>query len=154
MRSWRIRSLPAVLFVALTACGGAATSAASQAAPSAPAQAAGPAEVVERFLRLASSRSFLQMGQLFGTVEGPITNRDPQQQVERRMYAIAEILQNERFVIRGQQSIPGRGPEATQLTVQITRNRQPKDVPFVLVRSSNGSWLVEQIDLQVLTRVQ
>lgn len=153
MRSWRIRSLPAVLFAALVACGGAATSAAAQATPpAAPAQATGPAEVVERFLRLASSRSYLQMGQLFGTVEGPITSRDPQQQVERRMYAIADILQNERFVIRGQQSIPGRGPEVTQLTVQITRNRQPRDVPFVVVRARNGSWLVEQIELQVLTR--
>lgn len=153
MRSWRIRSLPAVLFAALVACGGAATSAAAQAPPpAAPAQATGPAEVVERFLRLASSRSYLQMGQLFGTVEGPITSRDPQQQVERRMYAIADILQNERFVIRGQQSIPGRGSEVTQLTVQITRNRQPRDVPFVVVRARNGSWLVEQIELQVLTR--
>ena len=153
MRSWRIRSLPAVLFAALAACGGAATSAASQAAPpSAPAQAAGPAEVVERFLRLASTRSYLQMGQLFGTVEGPITSRDPQPQVERRMYAIADILQNDRFVISGQQGIPGRGPEATQLTVQMTRGGQTRDVPFVVVRANNGGWLVEQIDLQVLTR--
>lgn len=153
MRSWRIRSLPAVLFAALAACGGAATSAASQAAPpSAPAQAAGPAEVVERFLRLASSRSYLQMGQLFGTVEGPITSRDPQPQVERRMYAIADILQNERFVIRDQQAIPGRGAEVTQLTVQFTRRGQRRDVPFVVVRARNGAWLVEQIELQVLTR--
>jgi hypothetical protein len=151
LRSWRIRSLPAVLFVALAACGGVATPAQSQA-PAAPAQATGPAEVVERFLRLASTRSYLQMGQLFGTVEGPITSRDPQAQVERRMYAIADILQNERFVIRGQQSIPGRGAEVMQLTVQVTRGGQRRDVPFVVVRANNGGWLVEQIDLQVLTR--
>lgn len=152
MRSWRIRSLPAALIAALVASAGAATTAAAQAPAAQPA--AGPTEVVERFLRLAGSRSYLQMGQLFGTVDGPVTRRDPQPQVERRMYAIADILQNERFVVRGQQSIPGRGADVTQLTVQITRGGQPRDVPFVVVRARDGSWLVEQVDLQALTRIQ
>jgi hypothetical protein len=153
LRSWRTRSLPALLLVAVVAaCGGGATT--GPAPIAAPAPAAGPAEVVERFLRLAASRSYLQMGQLFGTLEGPITNRDPASQVERRMYAIADILQNERFVVRGQQAIPGRGAEATQLTVQITRHGETKDVPFVAVHTNGGLWLVEQVDLQALTRVQ
>jgi hypothetical protein len=70
------------------------------------------------------------------------------------MYAIANILQNQRFVIRGQQAIPGRGPEAQQLTVLITQAGQVKDVPFVVVQSRAGNWLVEQVDLQALTRSQ
>ena len=153
MRSRRIRSLSLVLLATLAACGGAAT--AGGAAPSsAPAPAQGPTEVVERFLRLAASRSYLQMGQLFGTLEGPITNRDPEPQVERRMFAIANILQNERFVIRGQQAIPGRGLETLQIAVQITQQGKVKEVPFVVVRAGNGGWLVEQVDLQALTRVQ
>ena len=104
-------------------------------------------------MRLIAAKDYIGMGRLFGTAEGPITNRDPQQQVERRMYAIANILANDRFVIRGGQGIPGRGPEVTQLTVQITHQGQAKDVPFVVVRTANG-WLVEQIDLQAVTRIQ
>lgn len=152
MRSRRIRSLSIVLLAVLAACGGTATAASAPMAGPAPAQ--GPAEVIERFMRLAASRSYLQMGQLFGTVEGPITARDPEAQVERRMYAIANILQNERFMIRGQQAIPGRGAEAAQLTVQITQQGHPKEVPFVVVRAGNGGWLVEQIALEQLTRIQ
>src|SRR4051794_38359765 len=104
----------------------------------APAPAATPAEVVERFLRLAASRSYLQMGQLFGTLEGPVTDREPAPRVERWMYAIADILQNDRFVVHGQQAIPGRGLEATQLTVQLTRGGQAKEVSFVVVRARDG----------------
>jgi hypothetical protein len=110
--------------------------------------------VVERFMRMVSSRSYLQMGYLFGTREGAITSRDPEPQVERRMYAIADILQNERYVIQGEQAIPGRGPDVSQLTVQITRQGRTTHVPFVVVRTAAGGWLVEQVDLQAVTRTQ
>lgn len=156
MRSWRIRSLCLVLLAAvatLGACGGSGSS--GPVVPGvAPAPAAAPADVVERFMRLLAAKDYLGMGHLFGTAEGPITSRDPQQQVERRMYAIANIMANDRFVIRGQQGIPGRGPEVTQLTVQITQQGETKDVPFVVVRSANGGYLVEQVDLQAVTRIQ
>ena len=153
MRSWPIRSFCAVLLAVLPACGGGGTSGAVVPGV-APAPAAAPTDAVERFMRLLAAKDYLAMGHLFGTVEGPITSRDPQQQVERRMYAIANILANDRFVIRGTgQGIPGRGPEATQLTVQITQQGRAKDVPFVVVRTANG-WLVEQIDLQAVTRFQ
>src|SRR6185503_13173694 len=118
LRPRRIRSLPAVLLLALAACGGntATTQPAPGPAPAPlPPAASGPREAVERFMGMSAARNYMGMGQLFGTVEGPITTRDPGPQVERRMFAIANILQNERFQIRGQQGIPGRGAEAQQL---------------------------------------
>jgi hypothetical protein len=142
-----------VLLVALAACGGSGSTGAVVPGV-APAPAAAPIEVVERFLRLLAAKDYLGMGHLFGTVEGPITSRDPQQQVERRMYAIANILGNDRFTIQGTgQGIPGRGPEVVQLTVRIRQQGQDKDVPFVVVRTAGG-WLVEQVDLQAVTRLQ
>jgi hypothetical protein len=152
LRSWRIRSLVSVLLFALPACGGGAGR--TVAPGGSPTPAAGPAEVVERFMRMVSSRSYLQMGYLFGTREGAITSRDPEQQVERRMYAIASILHNERYVIQGEQSIPGRGADVSQLTVQITQQGKTTNVPFVVVRAATGGWLVEQVDLQAVTRQQ
>jgi hypothetical protein len=154
LRSWRTHSFYAVLLLALVACGGGSGSSGAVVPGVAPAPAGAPADAVERFMRLLAAKDYLQMGHLFGTAEGPITSRDPQQQVERRMYAIASILANDRFVIRGGQGIPGRGPEVTQLTVQITQHGQAKDVPFVVVRTASGGWLVEQVDLQAVTRLQ
>jgi len=154
LRSWRIGSFYAVLLVVLTACGGQTGTSGPVVPGPAPAPAAAPADAVERFMRLIAAKDYLGMGRLFGTVEGPITSRDPQQQVERRMFAIANILANDRFVIRSGQGIPGRGPDVTQIGVQITQQGQTKEVPFVVVRTASGAWLVEQVDLQAVTRVQ
>jgi hypothetical protein len=154
LRSWRTRSFYAVVLFALVACGGRTVSSGPVVPNPTPTPAAAPMEVVERFMRLLAAKDYLQMGHLFGTAEGPITSRDPQQQVERRMFAIANILANDRFVIGGGQAIPGRGPEVSQLIVQITQQGQTKSVPFVVVRSASGGWLVEQVDLQAVTRIQ
>jgi hypothetical protein len=149
-----MRSLAPALVLALVVCAGSAR--AQAPARTAPARPAGtPAEAVEQFMQLATANSYVQMGYVFGTHEGPIIRRDPEPQVERRMYAIANILKNERFVIRSQAPIPGRAStEAMQLTVQLTQNGQRKDVPFVVVHTNNGAWLVEQVDLERLTRWQ
>jgi len=152
LRSWRIRSFCAALLLVAPACGGGG---AGPGVATAPAPAGAPIEVVERFMRLVAAKDYIGMGRLFGTAEGPITNRDPQQQVERRMYAIASILANDRFAITGTgQSIPGRGPEVAQLTVRITQGGETRNVPFVVVRSTAGGYLVEQVDLQAVTRTQ
>jgi hypothetical protein len=153
LRSWRIRSFCAVLVLAvLPACGGGAGRSGTVPAV-APAPASSPAEVVERFMRMVAAKNYMGMGQLFGNVEGPVTSREPQQRVERWMYAIGSILTNDRFTISGVgQPIPGRGPEVTQLTVRITQGGETRDVPFVVVRASAGGYLVEQVDLQAITR--
>jgi hypothetical protein len=153
LRSWRIRSLAFALLAATAtaACGG---TAATTPPPQGVAPAAAPAQVVEQFMRLVASNDYTRMGSLFGTREGPITSRDPEPQVERRMYAIANILKNERFVIRAQEPIPGRGPDAEQLVVQLTQNGRNVDVPFVVVRTAAGGWLVEQVDLEAVTKLQ
>ncbi|HEX8695975.1 MAG TPA: hypothetical protein VF746_26405 [Longimicrobium sp.] len=133
----------------------AACTGAAQGRGSAPGQPGGaaPAATVERFMRLVAEKNYVQMGNIFGTSQGPISQRDPQPEVQRRMYAIASILENQRFVIRGEQPIPGRIGEAVQLTVQVTQRGQARDVPFVVVKGGDR-WYVEQIDLERVTRTQ
>ncbi|HET7228950.1 MAG TPA: hypothetical protein VFJ16_03075 [Longimicrobium sp.] len=154
MRSWHIRTLTLASALMLAA---AASTGGLHAQRSTPAPAlrpsTSPSEVVERFMQLASAKNYGQMGYAFGTREGAILSREPQPSVERRMYAIAQILQNDRYVIRDQSPIPGRNEtDAVQLTVQVTQGGQAKSVPFVAVRTTHGNWLVEQIDLERLTR--
>lgn len=153
MRSWHIRTLTLASALVLAAAAAPSLHAQRGTPATAVRPATSPAEVVERFMQLASAKNYGQMGYVFGTREGAIINREPHPSVERRMFAIASILQNERFVIRGQNPIPGR-PEAdaVQLTVQVTQGGHSRDVPFVAVRTTHGDWLVEQIELERLTK--
>ncbi len=149
MQLRRILALvPALLLLA--ACGGAGGRTASPAPQGAPGGTA-PSAAVERFLRLASEKSYAQMGYVFGTREGPISGRDPGPQVERRMFALAGLLENQRFVIRGEQPVPGRSNEAVDVDVVLTQRDAVRSVPFTVVRSGDR-WFIEKIDLERITR--
>ncbi len=143
MQLRRIISL--AILVLLAACGG------RGAAPAGPTGAPAPAAAVERFLRLADAKNYREMGLVFGTKDGTIYRLDPARQVEQRMFAIAEILKHERFTVVREEQIPGRIGEAIRMTVNLTNGRQRTEVPFTVVRFG-GSWLVEQVDLERITR--
>jgi len=140
------RIISLAILALLAACGGSRGS-----VPAGPTGAAAPAGAVERFLTLASAKNYREMGLVFGTREGTIYRLDPSRQVEQRMYAIAEILKHERFTIVNEEQIPGRNGEAVRMTVNITNRGQRKAVPFTVVRSGTA-WLVEQVDLERITR--
>jgi hypothetical protein len=142
------RIIPLAIFVLAAACGGARTS-----PPPGPSGAAAPAAAVERFLRLVEAKNYREMGLVFGTKDGNIYRIDPARQVEQRMFAIASILEHESFSIANEEQIPGRFGEAMRMTVNLTSGRQRKQVPFTTVRSG-GSWLVEQVDLERITRTE
>ncbi|HEX8670246.1 MAG TPA: hypothetical protein VF710_00075 [Longimicrobium sp.] len=142
------RIIPLAILILAAACGGART-----APPPGPSGAAAPAAAVERFLRLVEAKNYREMGLVFGTKDGNIYRIDPARQVEQRMFAIASILEHESFSIANEEQIPGRFGEAMRMTVNLTSGRQRKQVPFTTVRSG-GSWLVEQVDLERITRTE
>jgi hypothetical protein len=115
--------------------------------------AAAPAAAVERLLRLSEARSYREMGQVFGTADGPVSGQWPSAEVEQRMYAIASILEHDRFVIRNERPVPGRLGAAMVLTVEIVKGSKSTQVPFTVVRNGER-WLVEQIELERLTRAE
>ena len=148
MRPWRLLT-SFVLVVVLAACGGG-----RRTVPSTGPGASAPAAAVERFLRLVAAKQYLEMGQVFGTKDGPIAGRDPASEVERRMYAIAEILQHDSFSIRDEGPIPGSTGGAYRFTVEIARRGQRTPVPFTVVRGPGNLWFVEQVNLEAVTRQQ
>ena len=106
---------------------------------------------VERFLQAANARDLEAMRRLFGTHEGPITG--DQQELELRMSVIAEILRHEDYRIVGEQREPGREHPTTRVMVTITKDgSQIPDVPFLVVQTTSGGWLIEQVDLERITR--
>ena len=127
----------------------------------------GPSLTIERFLRAASSVSQLSasagqgsarmadeietMARLFGTREGSVLERHPRDEVEQRMFLIARILQHTDYALAGERAVPGRSREAIEVRVNLTTNEGVKTVPFIVVRTSGGEWLIENIDLVAIT---
>ena len=112
-----------------------------------------PAAAVERFLQLASDRSYLEMGWVFGTEEGPVLDRWPRPEVEQRMYALANVLQHDAFVVGNGTPVPGRVGKAIRFQVTLQRGSRQVQVPIVAVQGPRGRWLVEQVDVEALTDI-
>lgn len=110
-----------------------------------------PAMVVERFLRAANSNDLDTMGRLFGTREGPWAPSVSKKEADDRLFVIASVLRHTDYQILGEQIVPGRRDEATQLTVRLVVGQNRYDVPFTLVQSKKDGWLIENIPLEQLT---
>jgi hypothetical protein len=120
------------------------------AGPGAPAAAS----AVERFLQLARQKDYVQMGWVFGTAEGPIIERFPRPEVERRMYGIAEVLANDSFTVGTGTPVPGRIGRAEAFSVRLRRGSLTKRVPMTTVLGDDRRWFVEIVDLQAITNAQ
>ena len=110
-----------------------------------------PALAVEQFLGAVNAQDFGRMSSLFGTKEGAIASRDPKENVEKQMFLLATILRHEDYQVEGEQVVPGRLAEATQLNVALTLNQKKVMVPFVVVRAKGEKWLVECIEIENVT---
>ena len=126
----------------------------------------GPALTIERFLQAASAVSQLSQGagqgagqmadeietmaSLFGTSDGSILDRDPRDEVEQRMFLIAQILEHTDYQLAGERAIPGRSRDAIEVIVRLTNAAGNVEVPFHVVRSGD-EWLIEYIHLEAVT---
>jgi hypothetical protein len=116
-----------------------------------PVAAMGPAMVVEQFMGAVNAQNYSAMGNLFGTKDGPISGRDPRENVEKQMFLLGSVLHHEDYQVQGERSVPGRLGEATQLNVTITMHQKKIMVPFVVVRTKGEKWLVECIQIENVT---
>lgn len=138
-----------VAFLVLVALAGCTT----RPAPRPPGAMAGmgPLLSVERFLQAANAHDFEAMQGLFGTYRGPI--RGDRQELELRMAAIAEVLRHDDYRIEGERREPGREHPTTRVEVTLVQgSREVRRVPFLVVRTESGGWLVEEVDLEHVMR--
>lgn len=135
--------------------------------------AVAPMLSVERFLQATNERDLHGMASLFGTADGPIIDTGSTfgcafkkigswlgmgercrtiQEVELQMDVIAEILRHEDYTIVNDSRVPGRDHPTTRVSVNFFINgRNISDVPFLVVQTGEGRWLVEEIDLEKVT---
>ncbi|HZD06350.1 MAG TPA: nuclear transport factor 2 family protein [Longimicrobiales bacterium] len=139
-------ALAAVLALLFGAC----TSQPAPRPPSSEMAGMGPPLSVERFLQAVNARDLDAMAELFGTAAGPMEGS--RAEIELRMDAIARILRHEDYRIGAQRSVPGREAPTTRVGVDLTigGDRIP-NVGFTVVRTKQGRWLVEEIELEAVT---
>ncbi len=135
--------------------------------------AVAPVLSVERFLAAANARDLDGMARLFGTEDGPFIETGGSlgcafkkmgswiglgdrcrtlQEVELQMDAIALVLRHEDYTVASEAAVPGRTHPTSRVGVDLTvGGRSIKDVPFVVVRTGEGRWLVEEIGLAKIT---
>jgi hypothetical protein len=129
---------------------------------------------VERFLQAANDRDLDAMSGLFGTADGPIRNETGntftcafkrigswiglasrclrRTEVELRMNAIALLLRHDDYRVLSEDRVAGREHPTTRIGLLLTAGeREFPDVPFFVVRSSGGNWLIEEIGLTEIT---
>lgn len=161
---WHVRLLAgaAALALTLTSC----TTVVQQSGPGAGVVAQ---LSVERFLQAANDRDIDAMGRLFGTADGPIMDTGgtfgcffkkigswfggssctKRRDVEIRLDAIARVLRHDDYKIVREEKVAGRLNTATRVFVDLTvEGEKVPDIPFVVVRTQGGQWLVEEVDLQ------
>lgn len=145
----------------------------TQTLPSGEVASVAPILSVERFLQASNNRDLDAMARLFGTEEGAlietggtlgcafkkmgswigIGERCPTlQEVELRMDAIAQILRHQDYTVVSEQPVAGRVHPTSRIGVNLRINDDTvEDVPFIVVRTDQGRWLVEQIGLDQIT---
>jgi hypothetical protein len=128
---------------------------------------------VERFLQASNDRDIHSMARIFGTEDGPMAETGSTlgcgfkklgswfgmgqrcmtlQEVELQMDAIARILRHDDYTIVTESSVAGRTHPTSRIGIDFhVGGRDIRDVAFLVVRSGQGRWLVEEIDLVRMT---
>jgi hypothetical protein len=133
-----IKARPWVLAVVLAACGGA--SAPSTAAPSNSAKGA-----VDAFMQAVADSNLAGMAALWGSTSGPAARTRQPPDYERRITIMQAYLQNESHRVVSDVADGSEGRRVLQ--VEIRRQLCSWLVPFTAIRLTDGSWIVNQMDL-------
>ncbi len=166
-----LRTLPLGLLAVILSLGAAGCASSSSSPEMAGTQ---PQVSVERFLQAANTRDLDAMARIFGTEAGPIAEQAGSglgcafrrmgswlrlssrctswQDIEVRMNTIAYILRHDRYQMRSESTVAGRQARTIRVGVDLEWGRESySDVPFVVVQSRGGRWLVQEIGLERIT---
>jgi hypothetical protein len=122
----------------LAACGGGGGAQQAQPANSA-------AEAVQSFMRAVADSNIQKMASLWGTANGPASKTRQPPDWERRIVITQAYLRNDSFRVTSDVPDPDENRRAQQ--VEIKRTTCTWSVPFVSIKTRDGSWLVTQVDL-------
>lgn len=120
----------------LAACGGRNT------APIQPANTA--AGAVTSFMQAVADSNVVKMASLWGTSKGPASKTGQPADYERRVAIMQAYLRNDSYRLTSE--VPETDSRRA-LQVEIKRQTCTWTVPFVAIKTGDGSWVVTRVDL-------
>lgn len=136
----------AVALLAACGGGGAATGGGAQGAAG-PVASSGDAALA--FLRAAADSNLTRMAELWGTAGGPAARTKSPPDYDRRIILMQAYLRNDSTRLMGQAAVPTDDSRRT-VTVALWRQGCMKQVPLTLIRTADGAWLVNDVNLALL----
>jgi len=124
--------------------------------PSTGAPAAGtvggatPSEAVTMMLAAAKAEDLQAVGAVWGDTDGLTREKWPRSEFEMRAFYVVKCLRNDRYQILSE---GGAANGRRVAAVQIVKGAITAQTNFRLVKGKNGRWLVEQADLEPLTKI-
>ena len=95
-------------------------------------------------MQAVADSNLAKMASLWGTANGSAVKTRQPPDYERRIAIMRAYLRSDSFRLT---SDTPEGPDRRALQVQIRRQVCTWNVPFVAVKTGDGSWLVNQVDL-------
>ena len=106
----------------------------------------GPNAVASAFMQAVADSNLSAMGELWGTNKGPAATTNEPTNWLQRMAVIQAYLRGGTSKILG--DVPGAvQPDRRQIAIELNRSGCVKQVPFTMILTKKGAWLVNSIDL-------
>jgi hypothetical protein len=100
---------------------------------------------VQNFMKAVADSNLTAMANLWGTARGPAARTRQPPDYERRVAVMQTYLTNDDYRILSDSPDGSEARRAIQ--VQIRRQACTWDVPFTVIQMTDGTWLVNQVDL-------
>lgn len=110
------------------------------------APSAAPAAVASAFMQAVTDSNFSQMGDLWGTAEGSAVATNKPANWLQRVAVMHAYLKGGVSKVVGENPGSAKG-ERRVLLIELARDGCVKTVPFTMIRTKQGSWLVNAVDL-------
>ncbi|MBM4187236.1 MAG: hypothetical protein FJ206_07995 [Gemmatimonadetes bacterium] len=105
-----------------------------------------PAAVAAKFMQAVTDSNVAQLGELWGTSSGPAATTGKPANWAQRVSVIHAYLKGGTHRIVGEDPGVARA-DRRRIIVEISREGCVKNVPFTMVVTKQGSWIVNAIDL-------
>jgi hypothetical protein len=109
-----------------------------------------PAEAVTMMLAAAKAEDLQAVGAVWGDTDGLTREKWPRSEFEMRAFYVVKCLRNDKYQILNE---GGAANGRRVATVQITKGAVTTQTNFRVVKGKNGRWLVEQADLEPMTKI-
>jgi hypothetical protein len=103
------------------------------------------AAAVQNFMKAVADSNLTTMANLWGTARGPAAKTREPTDYERRIAVMQAYLTNDDYRILSDSPSGSEARRAIQ--VQIRRQACTWDVPFTVIQMTDGTWIVNQVDL-------